>query len=81
MVYGDVVEGEVRAGMLLQVPLNPQQSLDAPVVAVEFIDGTPSGSHVALAFSLAEPLDLATWHELNIGDVILEVLDPDGHAA
>jgi hypothetical protein len=80
VVYGDVLEGEVRAGMHLQVPLNSQLSFEAPVAAVDFVDGTPTGSHVALAFLLEQPLDLTTWQGLNIGDEVLEVHDAGTHA-
>jgi hypothetical protein len=76
VVYGDVLEAEVRAGMRLQVPLNSQLSFEALVTAVEFVDGTPTGSHVALVLPLDEPLDLRTWQSLNVGDEVLEVRDP-----
>ena len=75
VVYGDVLEGEVRPGMHLQVPLNSALSFEAPVAAVGFVDGTPTGSHVALAFPLDRPLDLSTWQGLNIEEEVLDVHD------
>jgi hypothetical protein len=54
--------------------------MEARIASVEFVNGTPTGSHVALAMTLQEPLALPKWQGLDLADEILEVSDPGTHA-
>jgi hypothetical protein len=38
VVYGDMIEGEVRAGMLLGVTLNGSLNVTGRIASVEFVD-------------------------------------------
>lgn len=48
VIYGDVASGTVSSGEELCVPLNGSLSVTVPIEDVEAVDGTPTGSHVAL---------------------------------
>lgn len=74
VIYGDIVDGVVKAGMFLNVPLNSAVTIDDPIHSVEFVDRS-DGSHVALAFKLDDPNDAAVWKGLNIADELLEITD------
>src|SRR3954468_21164788 len=48
IIYGDVVQGTVGPGEELRVPLNGSFAMTVPIESVEMVDGTQTGSHVAL---------------------------------
>ena len=78
VLYGDIVEGKVQVGMRLYVPLNSGLGMEAPIAAAEFVDGTPTGSHLGLVLRLDDPDDLALWQGLDLVDEVLEVRDSGG---
>ena len=81
VLYGDVVEGVIRSRMNLHVPFNSQLAMEVPIGSVEFVDGTRTGSHVALVIPLEDTIDLPLWQGLDLVDEILEVSDPGAPAA
>jgi hypothetical protein len=81
VVYGDVLEGEVRPGMEIVLPLNSQLSLELSIEGVEFVDGTPTGFHIGLAIKLDEDLDLSLLQGLNLSAEVLTVSAPGPRAA
>ena len=48
VIYGDIVRGTVSGGEELRVPLNSSFAMTVPIESVETVDGTPTGSHLAL---------------------------------
>jgi hypothetical protein len=48
VVYGDIVEGTLRRGDVLQVPTSSRLVVTSVVHSLEAVDGTPTGSHAAL---------------------------------
>lgn len=74
VIYGDIVDGAVSAGMFLGVRLNSAVMIRVPIHSVEFLDGCHS-SHVALTFKFDHPEAATGWKLLNIGDEIIEITD------
>jgi hypothetical protein len=60
VIYGDVVSGTVCSGEELRILLNSSFAMTVPIESIEAVDGTPTGSHVALI--VAEPDSLG--HDL-----------------
>jgi hypothetical protein len=48
IIYGDIVDGTVASGEELRVPLKGHFAMTVPIESVESVDGTETGSHVAL---------------------------------
>lgn len=57
VVYGDIVEGSIRDDDLLTSRIASITVGSISVSAVEWIDGTPTGSHVALLLSATSDED------------------------
>jgi hypothetical protein len=69
VIYGDIVEGNVAVGEVIDVPLNSSLSVAFPIESVEAVDGTPTGSHVGLL--VADDKEIALVEGLNIlGDTL-----------
>lgn len=79
VIAGDIVEGTVRVGMQVEVPLNDSLSVTAPVAAVEFVDGPGPQSRVGLGIRYEDDDELEMLRGLNIGGCeILTVSEPEG---
>lgn len=76
IVYGDVVKGTIEAGEELVVPLNSSLAMTVPIESVEAVDGTETGSHVALVVAEDDPLGHDLIHGLNITGETLAVQKP-----
>ena len=74
VAYGDLVEGSVSKGMVMQIPLNSSVSVAAEVSGVEMVDGTPTGSHLALRFDCDDLEDAELLNALNVAGEDLRVL-------
>jgi hypothetical protein len=79
VLVGEIVEGTVRTGMLVQVSLNGAVFVTAPVSGVEFVDGPGRRSRIGLTVRYEDDDDLAFWRGLNIGGgMICPVTEPGG---
>jgi hypothetical protein len=81
VITGEILEGTVRVGMQVEMPLNDAVSMTAPITAVEFVDGPGRQSRIGLGIRYEDEVELATWQGLNIGGgVVLTVSESDGDA-
>jgi hypothetical protein len=72
VLAGSVVEGEVRAGMFVRIPLNHELTVVVPIDAVESARRA-GADEVCLCLNYAEPEDLEIWKGLNLGGTVLAV--------
>jgi hypothetical protein len=72
VLAGSVVEGEVRAGMFVHIPLNSELTVVVPIDAVEYASRAKS-EEVRLCLNYADPEDLEIWKGLNLGGQVLQV--------
>ena len=73
---GIVLEGKLKPGLHVYLPLNNSMSISAPIEAVEYVD-TSSHGRIAICLKYEDDSDLEFWSELNIGDEELEFGDPE----
>lgn len=73
VLAGEIVDGELRAGMVAEIRCNPSFAIDAPIHGVEFLDGPGDRSEVGLTVCYADEEELATWEALNIANETLVV--------
>lgn len=73
VAYGDLVNGTVASRETLRVPLNGSFAVTATIESVEMVDGTPTGSHIALLISSTDDLERAMLEGLNFAGETLEV--------
>jgi hypothetical protein len=67
VIVGDVVEGEVRAGMELALPLNGTLSVTGKISSIEYVDVSHQGrSYIGLALACDDPDELGFWSAMNI---------------
>jgi len=81
VMYGDVVDGEVAVGMLVRIPLNSAAAIEGEIGGVEFVEGTPTGSHLALIISVTDQAELEIWEGLSIGNEEVLVIESGASAA
>jgi hypothetical protein len=79
VIYGDIVQGSVRDREVILIPLNNSLNVAAEVQSVEAIDGTATGSHVALVISSEDPDESSLLEGLNlVGDTLEVAAEIDG---
>jgi len=76
VIYGDIVEGTVKKGMYVLIPINPSFSLSIEIESVEYMDNIKEKeSYIALVLkpeeNVEEEIDLIQC--LDIGDEVLEI--------
>ncbi len=74
VLAGFIVDGEMRIGQSVRVPLNDKLAMDARIEAIEFARRSPHRDDVCLCISYTDTGELAFWQGLNIGDEALEVV-------
>ena len=77
MLAGEIVEGSVRPGMVLQVPLNDMVIITAPVHGVEAVDALGQRSHTGLSLKCEDDIDLSLWRGLNLDGHVFAVVEPE----
>jgi hypothetical protein len=77
VLVGEIVEGAVRPGMVLQVPLNDMVTMTAPVHGVEFVDGPDQQSRTGLTLKCEDDIDLSLWRGLNLDGHVFTVVEPE----
>ncbi|MCP4111827.1 MAG: hypothetical protein GY749_40925 [Desulfobacteraceae bacterium] len=77
-VYGDIIEGVIKKGMHIYIPLNKSFNLSFEIEGIEFIDKR-SEQKAYVCLVLKPETDTGEYTELletlNIGDEILEITD------
>ena len=78
VLAGSVVEGEIRAGMFVNLPFNPAVAMTARIHSIEFARRQGGVEDVCLCLeSKSDESEL--WRDLNIDDETLDVTE-DGSA-
>lgn len=73
VLAGSIVEGEVRAGMFVQVPLNSSTAMTARIDCIESVRRLGGHEDTCLCIRYAEPEELELWRGLDIGAETLNV--------
>ena len=77
VIVGDVVEGEVREGMQLVLPLNGSVSVTGVVNSVEFVDILhEKRTYIGLAIAYEDPQELGFWQAMAISGETLTLDSP-----
>jgi hypothetical protein len=80
VIYGDIVEGTVKKGMYVLIPINSSFSLRIEIESVEYMDKIKEKeSYIALVLKPEENVEeeLELIQCLNIGDEVLEIGDAE----
>jgi hypothetical protein len=77
VLAGEIVEGAVRPGMVLEVPLNDMVFMTAPVQGVEAVDAPGQRSRTGLTLRCEDDLDLSIWRGLNLAGHVFAVVEPE----
>ena len=78
VIVGDVVEGEVSAGMKIALPIHDDFSVEAEVRSVELVDVLHEGkSYLGLALEYEHPDELEIMRALEISGVNLQLETKD----
>ena len=81
VVFGDIVHGELLAGMSIGVEVGPNLSVVGRIASVEFVDFRSAGAgYVALTLEHDDPSELDVWRSLIEEGTELLVVDEDDHA-
>jgi len=73
VLAGAIVEGEIRPGMLVWIPLNSAIVPTARINCIEYVRRSGGDEDTCLCISYTGPEDLEFWSGLNIDDETLEV--------
>ncbi len=74
VLAGEIREGEIKAGMNVNIRFNSSVSMTAPIHSIEFALRR-GREDVCLCILYEDDTDLMIWRGLNIGDEIVEVTD------
>ena len=77
VLAGSVVEGAVKVGMCVHVPLNNSISISEPIHSIEFARRPGGDEDLCLCINCRDLDELELWRGLNIGDETLDVLPCD----
>ena len=72
---GSAIDGGLRPGQLVRVPLNGSLAVEARIEAVEFARRSPTREDVCICISYCELDELEFWQALNINNEEIEVVD------
>jgi len=79
VLAGSVVEGQIRAGMIVKVPLNSSLSISGQIHSIEFARRTDGREDVCLCIACEGSGELDVWNGLNIQDETLDVVPAPQH--
>ncbi len=74
VLAGSVIDGDLRPGQLVRVPLNGGVAIEARIEAVEFARRSPQREDVCICISYCELGELEFWQSLNINNEEVEVV-------
>jgi hypothetical protein len=73
VVFGEIVDGELSAGMQISLPLQGELSATGTIASVEFVDFAAYGkSYPALTLHVEEPGELEIWRSIIEEGVVLK---------
>jgi hypothetical protein len=74
IIYGDILEGSIRAGMFINISLPDLQTVTERIRSIEFVDDIDGGAttYVGLGVRSADD-NPADWTDLALDGEILEV--------
>lgn len=74
VLAGLILDGEVRAGMIVNVPLNSSAFVSGQIHNVEFARSADEREDVCLCISYEDSDELELWEALNIKNETLDVV-------
>jgi hypothetical protein len=73
VMAGFVIEGEIRAGMLVRMPVGATVMMTAEIDRIEYVR-RPDGDVVCLCIRCAKPEEVTLWQALNIKDQTIDII-------
>jgi len=73
VLIGSVVEGEIRAGMSVSLPLNSGLTLTGRIDSIEFARTSDGRDNTCLCIHFTDPAELEIWRQLEIRDETVDV--------
>jgi len=74
VLAGSIVEGQIRAGMIVNVPLNSSLLISGAIHSIEFARRTDGREDVCLCITYEDSDELRVWNALNVQDEVLDVV-------
>jgi uncharacterized protein (DUF1015 family) len=74
VLAGSIVEGQIRAGMIVNVPLNSSLLISGQIHSVEFVRRTDEREDVCLCIAYEGSDELGVWNALNVQNEMLDVV-------
>ena len=74
VLAGSIVEGQIRAGMIVNVPLNSSLLISGQIHSVEFARRTDEREDVCLCIAYEGSDELGVWNALNVQNEMLDVV-------
>jgi hypothetical protein len=74
VLAGSIVEGQIRAGMIVNVPLNSSLVASGEIHSVEFALRADGREDVCLCISYEDSDELGVWKGLNVENETLDVV-------
>ena len=74
VLAGSIVEGQIRAGMIVNVSFNSSLVISEQIHSVEFCRGTDGREDVCLCITYEDSDELRVWNALNVQDEVLDVV-------
>jgi uncharacterized protein (DUF1015 family) len=74
VLAGSIVEGQIRAGMIVDVPLNSSLLISGQIHSVEFVRRTDEREDVCLCIAYEGSDELGVWNALNVQNEMLDVV-------
>jgi hypothetical protein len=79
VMAGSIVEGQIRAGMIVSVPLNSSFLVSGQIHSVEFARRIDGGEDVCLCIAYEDSDELGLWNALNVQNETVDVLPFDAN--
>jgi uncharacterized protein (DUF1015 family) len=74
VLAGSIVEGQIRAGMIVNVPLNSSLVVSGQIHSVEFARRADGREDVCLCISYEDSDEPGVWNTLNVQNETLDVV-------
>ena len=74
VLAGSIVKGQIRAGMIVNVPLNSSLVVSGEIHSVEFARRADGREDVCLCISYEDSDELGMWKALNVQNETLDVV-------
>jgi hypothetical protein len=74
VLAGSIVEGQIRAGMIVNAPLNSSLLISGQIHSVEFARRSGGRDDVCLCIAYEDSDELGLWKALNLQNETLDVV-------